>query len=175
MKVLAADVRHRHSAVARCWFGVALAIVTIVVLGTPANAQDTGAQFINPPSLPPARGFTHVVVAADGRTVYIAGQVAIDSVGRLVGAGDLRAQGEQVFINLGRALASVGGTFADLVKTTTFITSAAQGGSLREVRSKYIDPTRPPANTLVYVSSLAVPGLLVEVEAIAVLRKPWRP
>ena len=154
---------------------IGLALVAMAALATTANAQETGAQFINPPTLPPARGFTHVVVAADGRTVYIAGQVALDSVGRLVGAGDLRAQSEQVFANLARALGSVGGTFADLVKTTTFVTSSTPTTGLREVRRKYLDATHPPANTLIFVSSLGTPELLIEIEAIAILRKPWRP
>lgn len=171
----ASNVRRRFNAFAHWWFRVALALGSMGVLAAPANAQESGAQFVNPSNLPPARGFTHVVVAADGRTVYIAGQVALDSLGRLVGAGDLRAQGEQVFDNLGRALASVGGTFADLVKTTTYITSGTQGAGLQTVRSKYIDATRPPANTVIYVSSLVRADLLVEVEAVAVLRKPWRP
>jgi enamine deaminase RidA (YjgF/YER057c/UK114 family) len=113
------------------------------------------------------------VVAPDGRTVYIAGQVAVDSAGRLVGGTDFRAQAEQVFANLQQALESVGAGFGDVAKTTIFVTDMSQLPALREVRAKYLDPDRPPASTLVQVAGLARPELLLEVEAVAVLRQPF--
>ena len=58
---------------------------------------------------------------------------------------------------------------ADLVKTTTFITDIRNLPSLREVRSRRLSKTQPPANTLLQVSSLARPELLIEIEAVAVL------
>jgi enamine deaminase RidA (YjgF/YER057c/UK114 family) len=75
------------------------------------QAQTPGPQFINPPGLTRPTGYTHVVVSADGRTAYVAGQVAFDSTGKVVGVGDFQAQAEQVFANLRRALASVGASF----------------------------------------------------------------
>ena len=132
-------------------------------------AQGQASRYLNPPSLVKPNGYTHVVVAPDGRTVYIAGQVAFDSTGQLVGGGDFKAQAEQVLQNLRRALASVGGSLDDLVKTTTFITELKHLPALRELRAKYLDERRPPANTLLVVSSLARPDLLIEIEAIAVL------
>jgi enamine deaminase RidA (YjgF/YER057c/UK114 family) len=116
-----------------------------------------------------------VIVAPDGRTVYIAGQVAFDSTGQVVGAGDFRVQLEQVYGNLRRALASVGGSMADLVKTTTYVADLSQIGALREIRARYLDADHPPANTLLPVASLARPELLVEIEAIAILPAPYRP
>jgi enamine deaminase RidA (YjgF/YER057c/UK114 family) len=108
-------------------------------------------------------------MAPDGRTVYIAGQVALDSAGAVVGAGDFTAQAEQVYRNLERALRSVDGSMADLVKTTTFITDIKNLPALREVRSRRLSKTQPPANTLLEVSSLARPELLIEIEGVAVL------
>jgi enamine deaminase RidA (YjgF/YER057c/UK114 family) len=137
-------------------------------------AQVTGPRFINPPSLTKPTGFTHVVVAPDGRTVYIAGQVSFDSTGQVMGPGDFRAQAEQVFRNLGRALSSVGGSMGDLVKTTTYITDLKNVPALREVRQKHLDQSHPPANTLLIVASLARPELLIEIEAVAVLRNAVR-
>jgi enamine deaminase RidA (YjgF/YER057c/UK114 family) len=119
-------------------------------------------------------GYTHVVVAPDGRTVYLAGQVAFDSTGQLVGSGDFRAQAERVFQNLRRALASVGGSLDDLVKTTTFLTDLKNLAHLREVRGKYLDRAHPPASTLLVVSSLARPELLLEIEGVAVLSQAVR-
>jgi enamine deaminase RidA (YjgF/YER057c/UK114 family) len=109
------------------------------------------------------------VIAPDGRTVYIAGQVAFDSTGAVVGEGDFSAQAEQVYRNLERALRSVGGSMADLVKTTTFITDIKNLPSLREVRSRRLSKNQPPANTLLQVSGLARPELLIEIEAVAIL------
>lgn len=145
-------------------------ILTLLVLlpAAAANAQG-GTRFINPPSLVKPNGYTHVVIAPDGRTVYVAGQVAFDSTGQLVGGTDFQAQAERVFQNLRRALASVGGSLDDVVKTTTFVTDAKHIAQLREIRVKYLDAAHPPANTLVVVSSLARPSLLVEIEAVAVL------
>ncbi|HET6778274.1 MAG TPA: RidA family protein [Gemmatimonadales bacterium] len=132
-------------------------------------AQSSSTRYVNPAGLAKPTGYTHVVIAPDGRTVYVAGQVAFDSTGAVVGGGNFTAQAEQVYQNLQRALQSVGGTMADLVKTTTFITDIKNLQALREVRSRHLSKTQPPANTLLEVSSLARPELLIEIEAIAVL------
>jgi enamine deaminase RidA (YjgF/YER057c/UK114 family) len=100
---------------------ISLLILLTVSQSPVAHAQSQGNTYINPPGLVAPTGYTHVVVAADRRTVYIAGQVAFDSTGKVVG-NDFRAQAEQVYGNLRRALASVGASFADLVKTTTLVT-----------------------------------------------------
>ena len=148
----------------------ALALLTAAAAST-ASGQSAEARYINPPGLSKPTGYTHVVLAADGRTVYVAGQVAYDSTGALVGAGDFRAQAERVYANLRIALASAGATFSDVVKTTTYITDLANVATLREIRGKYLDPARPPANSLIPVATLARPDLLLEIEAVAVLRK----
>jgi enamine deaminase RidA (YjgF/YER057c/UK114 family) len=128
-----------------------------------------GPRYLNPPTLVKPNGYTHVVVAPDGRTAYIAGQVAYDSTGQLVGGNDFRAQAERVFQNLEHALASIGGSLADVVKTTTFVTDAKHVPLLRDIRLKHLSRGRPPANTLVVVSSLARPEFLIEIEAVALL------
>ncbi len=151
---------------------IAAGMFLTLILPAKAAAQAAGNTYINPPSLTRPTGYTHVVVAADRRTVYIAGQVAFDSTGTLVGAGDFKAQAEQVILNLRRALASVGASFADVVKTTTFITDAKQVPALRDIRVRYLDPKHPPANTLLVVSALARAEFLIEIEAVAVLPAP---
>jgi len=120
-------------------------------------------------------GYTHVIIAADGRTVYIAGQIPVDSAGRLVGGADLRLQTEQVFANLRLALASAGATFSDVVKTTTYISDASKGSVVREVRARYFDSSRPPTNTLVPLAALGRPEFLIEIEAVAFLAAPKLP
>lgn len=141
----------------------------VAVLPGIAAAQGTGTRYLNPKGLTTPTGYTHVVVAPDGRTVYIAGQVAFDSAGKVVGEGDFPAQADQVFRNLERALKSVGGSMADLVKTTTFITDIKHVPALRDVRARFLSKTEPPANTLVAVSSLARAELLIEIEGVAIL------
>jgi enamine deaminase RidA (YjgF/YER057c/UK114 family) len=123
-------------------------------------------QFINPSGLTRPTGYSHVVVTADRRTAYIAGQVAFDSSGAVVGPGDFKAQAEKVFANLRVALASIGATFGDVVKTTTFITDLEDLPTLREVRGRYLDAAHPPANSLIPVKALARPELLLEIEAV---------
>lgn len=134
------------------------------------GAQGPGTRYINPKGLVKPAGYTHLVIAPDGRTVYIAGQVAFDSAGKVVGQGDFAAQAEQVFRNLRYALESVGGSMGDLVKTTTFITDIQHLPALREARTRYFAKSQPPANTLVAVSSLARAELMIEIEGVAVLR-----
>ena len=112
-----------------------------------------------------------MVTASGGTSVFIAGQVAFDAEGRVVGAGDLRVQTEQVFKNLLRALAAAGARIEDLVKTTIFVVDykpADRDGDRRGARRFYGD-TEPPASTLVGVQALVVPELMIEVEAIAVI------
>ena len=146
----------------RAW----LPAVLLLLSAASAAAQDAAPRFINPPGLTKPGGYTHVVVSADGRTAYIAGQVAYDSTGAVVGAGDFRAQAKQVFGNLQVALASVGASFKDVMKTTTFITDMKHLATLREVRGRYFDAVHPPANSLIPVVALASPQLMLEIEAV---------
>ena len=153
--------------------GGVLALAVLLAFGV-AGAQEAAPHYINPPSLTKPNGYTHVVVAPDGHTVYIAGQVALDSTGQIVGGADFNAQADRVFANLRRALASVGGSLSDLVKTTTFVTDSKNIVPLREIRARLLDQAHPPANTLIVISSLARPELMIEIEGVAILRAPFR-
>ena len=133
------------------------------------STDETNIRFLNPPSLFPPPGFSHVAEVRGGRLVFIAGQVAFDQTGTLVGAGDFRAQAEQVFQNLQTALRAVGAEFGQVVKLNIYVRDMGQLRTLAEVRDRYVDPSRPPASTAVEVSRLARDGLLLEVEAVAVL------
>jgi len=148
-----------------------LALALTVLLAGNAGAQ-TSTRYINPPGLAKPTGYTHVVVSPDQRTAYIAGQVALDSAGKLVGADDFKAQAEQVFVNLRRALAGAGASLGQVMKTTTYITDARHIPALREIRNRHLGPIDPPASTLLIVSGLARLELLIEIEAVAALRPP---
>lgn len=124
-------------------------------------------RYLNPSSLPKPFGYTQVVVAGPGQTVYIAGQIALDTEGRMVGEGDFRAQAEQVFRNLQAAMQAAGGDLSDIVKLTTFVTDMSVLPIYREVRDRFITPgPRVPASTLVQISALFRPGFLIEIEAV---------
>jgi enamine deaminase RidA (YjgF/YER057c/UK114 family) len=150
--------------------GLATSLLAAAPALASAQGQPDGPRFLNPPTLSAPRGYSHVVeVPAGDRLVYVAGQVALDSAGRLVGAGDFRAQATQVFENLRRALAAAGATFGDVVKLNYYVVDAARVPALREVRDRYINTAAPPASTLVEVRRLFRDDVLLEIEATAVV------
>ena len=121
---------------------------------------------IQPDGLTKPTAYTQVVKS--GNIVHIAGQTSITAGGQIVGAGDINVQAEQVFSNLEVALASVGATWANVVKITTFLTRREDIDGYRAARERHI-PSDPPASTLLFISGLAHPDYLIEVEATAVL------
>jgi len=128
----------------------------------PANAK-----FINPPTMHQPTGYTHVVEVTEGRPIYIAGQIALDPMGALVGPGDIRAQTRQVFQNLQAALQAVGVGFEQVVKLNYYLVDATQLPVVREVRDEFLNTRQPPASTAVEVRRLARDDLLIEVDAVA--------
>ncbi|WP_254508388.1 RidA family protein [Anatilimnocola floriformis] len=128
-------------------------------------------EYLNPKTLCPTFGWTHVAVSSGQRTIYISGQVAVDEQGKVVGVGDMKAQTEQAFRNVQLALEAAGATFADVVKTSLFVVGLKPEHVplIREVRARYVSKETPPTSTLVGVSALVGPEWLIEIEAIAVL------
>ncbi|HVP76287.1 MAG TPA: RidA family protein [Thermodesulfobacteriota bacterium] len=112
------------------------------------------------------RGYSHVAKA--GKTLYIAGQVARDVQGKLVGKGDFDAQARQVYINLKNILQEAGGGLKNIVKTTTILTHVGHVESFGKIRHEFFGEIMPP-NTLMIIQSLASLDFMIEVEAIAVL------
>jgi len=111
-------------------------------------------------------GYSHAAKA--GNTLYIAGQVAQDLDGNLVGKGDLESQVRQVYLNLKNIMEEAGGNLNNIVKMTTFLTHYNYIETYRSVRNEYFSEPCPP-NTLVIIESLALPDFMIEVEAVAVL------
>lgn len=124
---------------------------------------------LNPEGLPaPVGPYSNVVTSEPGRLVFVAGQVALDANGEIVGAGDVAAQTRQVMENLRLALEAAGATFADVVRVVNYITDVDLFAQMAAVRKEYlVEPY--PASTLVEVSALMYPELLIEIEAIAVV------
>lgn len=128
-------------------------------------------EYLNPKQLCPTYGWTHVATVTGGKTVYISGQVGINERGEVVGKGDLKLQTEQAFRNIEFALAAVGTTFQNVVKTSLFVVGLRPEHIpiLREVRSRFVSADTPPVSTLVGVSALVGPDWLIEIEAVAVI------
>jgi 2-iminobutanoate/2-iminopropanoate deaminase len=126
-------------------------------------------QALNPEGLPtPVGPYSNVVMSSPGRLVFVAGQVALDANGDVVGAGDIVAQTRQVMENMRLALEAAGATFADVVRVVNYITDVDLFGEMAAVRREFlVEPY--PASTLVEVSALMFPELLIEIEAIAVV------
>jgi len=127
-------------------------------------------ELINPQGLHEPPTYHHIAIASGSRTVFVSGQVAFDEHGNLVGEGDVVAQAEQAYRNVATALAAVGGSTEAIAKLTTFVVGHRPEliGPVMGARAAVFGEHKP-ASTYLGVESLARPGLLVEVEAVAVL------
>ncbi len=152
-----------------------LAVIVVLLLSIAAfafaqSSRRQGVRYFNPPTLSVPTGYSHVVDVQSGRTIYIAGQVALDKSGNVVGKGNFAAQTTQVFENLKFALAAAGATFDNVVKLNTYVTDMSQVQTLRDTRAKYYGKNAP-ASTLVQVGKLAREELMIEIEAIAIVQE----
>ena len=157
-----------RSSTALTLVAVGTALATVWAAAGYAQGGRQVIQRLNPPGLSTPTGYSHVVSARGGRTIYIAGQVSQDVKGQVVGEGDLPAQTRQVFANLETALKAAGATFDDVVKMNTYMRDASQLQVYRDARATYFTKALP-ASTLVEVSRLANPAFLIEIEVIAVV------
>lgn len=132
------------------------------------QSQDA-VRFVKSESLPPSPGYSQAVEVRRGRIIYVAGQVALDQSGKVVGEGDMRAQAQQTFENLRNALEASGATFENVVKLNYYFSDITQLAVVREVRDKFINAANPPASTAVEVKRLFREPFLIEVEAVAVV------
>ncbi|HLT77421.1 MAG TPA: RidA family protein [Ferrovibrio sp.] len=126
---------------------------------------------MNPEGLSKPTGYSHVAVVSAGRQVHISGQVAFDASGAVVGKGDIGAQAEQVYANLAKALAAAGADFSKVFKMNTYVVGLKPEmlPPIRAARAKHFGDGPYPASTLVGVTALVHPDLLIEVEVSALL------
>jgi reactive intermediate/imine deaminase len=147
-----------------------IALVAVSLLASAARAAETGLRRVRPPASADAPRYSHAVVVESGTLVFVSGQVAYDAQRRVVGKGDMRAQTRQVLENLKAVLADAGTDLAHVVRLNAYLTDMSQLEGHREVRKEYFgDFANAPASTLVGVSRLVDPDLLLEVEAVAVV------
>jgi 2-iminobutanoate/2-iminopropanoate deaminase len=106
-----------------------------------------------------------------GDLLFVSGLAALDSSGQLVGRGDVVAQTRQIFANFKTVLDAAGADFSDVLKVTVFLTDVRHRIEINPIRHEFFGNARP-ASTLIGVKELALPGMLVEIEAVVGLRKP---
>lgn len=104
-----------------------------------------------------------------GNTIYVSGQAGLDAKGNLVGPGDVVTQTRQTLENMKAVLAAAGATLEDVVKVTVYLANRDDRPKVNEVRKKYFKANRP-ASTLIEISRFAIEGMLIEIEAVAVVK-----
>jgi enamine deaminase RidA (YjgF/YER057c/UK114 family) len=137
----------------------------------PQEKDTVEIQRINPPELFKPAHFTQVVTTRRPKTIFVSGQTALDAKHELLGKDDLAAQAKQAFQNLRMALAAGGAEPSDVVKINVYIVNYQEKhlGVLQKGLTECFGKERGFASTLIGVAALARPGLLIEVEAIAVV------
>ena len=130
---------------------------------------DSNVRFLNPDGLFKPATFSQVAITRPGTTVYISGQTARDESSSIVGAGVVKKQMAKVLENLQVAVGAAGGSMGNVAKITTYVVGLKSDDRIwiGEMVKRHFPV--PPAHTLVGISALAAPELLVEIEAIAVL------
>ncbi|WP_327066039.1 RidA family protein [Kitasatospora sp. NBC_01250] len=121
-----------------------------------------------PAGVAPGNGYSQVAWGT-GRLITVAGQIALDEHGELVGVGDPAAQAEQVFENIRRCLVAAGAGFDDVLKLTFFLTDLAHLPAIRAARDAVFDAERLPTCSALVVAALVRPEFLFEIEALAVV------
>lgn len=128
-------------------------------------------QYINPDGLNKNPAFSNVIIVPEStKTVFIGGQNSVNAKGEIIGKNDIKKQSEQVFKNLKIALESAEASFENLIKLNIYIVHGNDPQPAFEVSQKIMGKIEnPPAITVVFVSALANPDFLIEIDAIAVI------
>lgn len=146
--------------------GLATALFTVTLFVHPSIAHPPGdcrPTFTEKSDF----GYSQCASFPSGRTVLTAGQVALSATGEPQFIGDWEGQIRLTFENVGRALASAGASWSDVVRLRHYVTGLEEYSTIRAIRDEFIDTDSPPTMTLVQVVSLVLPEFLIEVEAEA--------
>ena len=146
-----------------------MAMASLTAFALLPAAADTDIRFVNPEGLFKPSTFSQIAITSGDTVVYISGQTARDPTSQIVAVGDVKKQAEKVFENLRVAVEAAGGSMADIAKITTFVVGLKPDDRLWIGEMVKKNFPKPPAHTLVGISALAAPELLIEIEAVAVL------
>lgn len=126
-------------------------------------------KLINPDGLHPAPGFSHIAVAEGKRLVHFAGQVALDPSFGIIGGDDLFAQTKAAMENLKVAIEAAGVGWDDIVRRTIYTLHPTEYATITNAIDEVTGGADHPAQTIVGITGLALPGLLIEIECTAVV------
>ena len=140
-------------------------------VAAPCSADQAKIEYLKPPGLLNVPSFSQVTTASEGKLIFVSGQVSWDEKGNVLHPGDLEAQTHKTYENLKLALAAAGATFDDVVKFTVYVKNldTEKWRLISKVRSQYLSKERPAASTMIGVTGLVYPDLLIEIEAYAVV------
>lgn len=145
-------------------------IISLFIFLVPGvSLANSEIQFLNPEGIFKPSTFSQIAITSGDTVVYISGQTARDEKSTIVAVGDVKKQAEKVFENLRVAVEAAGGSMGDIAKITTYVVGLKPDDRvwIGEMVKKHFP--KPPAHTLVGISALAAPELLIEIEAVAVL------
>ena len=143
------------------------AIVAAVVFGLAGTVG--AAEYMEKTDFQKSRAFSPAVITQGGRIVWMAGQTATrDEAGNDI-SGNFEAQVRTVFSLMDKTLHKAGGSLANLVTVTVFINDPRNGDRLTELRREIFPAGRYPGSALITVSNFAVPGILIEIQGVAVI------
>ncbi|WP_283133905.1 RidA family protein [Rhizohabitans arisaemae] len=126
-------------------------------------------ELFNPPQMHPATSYSHIAIARGSKQIFFAGQVALDDDLKIVGEGDLRTQALVSMRNLKLAMDAAGVGWGDIVRRTIYTTRPHALEEITSAVAEAVEGTPPPPQTIVGVTGLALPGLLIEIECTAVV------
>lgn len=141
----------------------------LMMFGCSQKSNNNELKFIGPSS----RGYSQSVVfnMENATMVFISGQLPINENGEQIGKGDLEKQTEQVFKNIKTQVEKAGGSMNDVVKINCYFKDISEIQSFRNARDKFINLENPPASSVVEVQQLINPDFLIEIDAVAILKK----
>ncbi|WP_342129829.1 RidA family protein [Hydrogenophaga sp. OTU3427] len=131
--------------------------------------QAQAAEYLEHGERTKGRSYSPAVVTEGGRTVWLAGETTTTDLAGKDIKGDFEAQTRTIFALMEQTLQRAGGSLKDIVSLTTYMTDARNGGTFAKVRTEMFPDRNFPASAQITVSNLAVPGMLIEIHAVAVI------
>jgi enamine deaminase RidA (YjgF/YER057c/UK114 family) len=148
---------------------IATRLFCILALITGFASQALSAEYLEGSARQKSRAYSPAVVTEGGRTVWLAGQLALaDAEGHSL-AGNFEGQVREIFRQFDLTLKRAGGKLSDMVTMTVFINDPRNGDRFVEMRRDYFPDGHFPGSALITVSNFAVPGVLLEIQGVAVI------
>ena len=146
-----------------------IACMLLITRSISAEESKGTRTYYKPEGLSTPTSFTHVITTTGGTLVHIAGQTARGADGKIIGAGDLKAQVHQALKRIKIALAATGANFNDVIRRRVYVVDLNSDARkiVSAVMEEYFSSEQPPTSTMLGVTSLAQEGYLVEIDVTA--------